>query len=139
MNNLSFLKKMLIKKLLKLIKRHGMSLTIQALIEIARADKDNKKMQELALDLEKALSKYKKESLNDIEKSDKNYKGTTLTKENYFIGAKVKCICYYKDRFGKTATISDLKYSLNDFNVEWDDGCNDYTQWYYYHSFILLE
>jgi hypothetical protein len=54
-----WLKKAFFRKLFKMIRKHGISLVLQGLIEFAKTDEKDPKMFVLATDLTKALHRYK--------------------------------------------------------------------------------
>lgn len=54
-----WLQKAFFRKLFRLIRKHGIALVLQGLIEFAKTDDKDPRMKVLATDLEKALSRYK--------------------------------------------------------------------------------
>lgn len=57
-----FFQKVLFRQLFKLIRKHGIGLVLQGLIEFAKTDEKDPKMSVLAADLTKALHRYKQDS-----------------------------------------------------------------------------
>ena len=56
-----WLRKAFFRKLFRLIRKHGVVLVLQGMIEFAKTDDSDPRMTLLAADLTKALSNYRKE------------------------------------------------------------------------------
>lgn len=112
----------LLKILFKLVRKHGMPLVLQGLIELARSDKKDKRMQVLADDLETALERYK--SKNSVV-SKKNIGGwIPATPSNVVIGSRVRCVFNdysYSNFFHKEGTITEVSINLGACYIKWDD------------------
>lgn len=59
MFNALFVQKLFFKKLFRLIRKHGIALVLQGLIEFAKTDEKDSRMKVLSEDLQKALDRYK--------------------------------------------------------------------------------
>ena len=59
MINSQFFQKVLFHKLFQLIRKHGIALVLQGLIEFAETDKKDPRMKLLAEDMQRALTRYK--------------------------------------------------------------------------------
>lgn len=131
-----FFEKVLFKKLFQLIRKHGIGLVLQGLIEFAKTDTKEPKMAILAKDMQKALDRYK---------GKKEVVSVPGTWENLKPGVKVKCIFSPNSYFGQTAVIKRVEKSNYDgIEVSWDDPSMHKAScvsgiWSNPHSFEVIE